>query len=227
MLARMRPRDIAGKTRRRIAAEEPAELVGVEAKIRPAAGLRPSSAGRPSSTSSAAGRVSAGVRASVRSSATEQQGHPGPRATAGSLSSIKGDDKAAPHQCLPCACLVPACIALHYGNAESLTSSAHRHGPRGSGSGCASCGASVGQATDCAPTAGHRACSQHSQPSSRRRTSSAIRSGRKIRALMDKDVGHGPGRKAQSMWRRRLSTPLWPAAGRRTRGPAAGSISRS
>jgi transposase len=34
MLATVRPRDIAGKTRRRIAAEELAELVGVEAKIK-------------------------------------------------------------------------------------------------------------------------------------------------------------------------------------------------
>src|SRR4051794_37552495 len=36
MLARVRPRDIAGKTRRRIAAEELAELVVVEAKIKKA-----------------------------------------------------------------------------------------------------------------------------------------------------------------------------------------------
>ncbi len=36
MLARVHPRDIAGKTRRRIAAEELAELVAVEAKIRKA-----------------------------------------------------------------------------------------------------------------------------------------------------------------------------------------------
>src|SRR5215203_1128242 len=36
MLASVRPRDIAGKTRRRIAAEELAELVAVEAKIRKA-----------------------------------------------------------------------------------------------------------------------------------------------------------------------------------------------
>ncbi len=36
MLARVRPRDIAGKTRRRIAADELAELVAVEAKIRKA-----------------------------------------------------------------------------------------------------------------------------------------------------------------------------------------------
>jgi len=36
MLARVRPRDIAGKTRRRIAAEELAELVAVEAKIKKA-----------------------------------------------------------------------------------------------------------------------------------------------------------------------------------------------
>ena len=34
MLATVRPRDIAGKTRRRIAAEELAELVAVEAKIK-------------------------------------------------------------------------------------------------------------------------------------------------------------------------------------------------
>jgi transposase len=36
MLASVRPRDIAGKTRRRIAAEELAELVGVEAKMKKA-----------------------------------------------------------------------------------------------------------------------------------------------------------------------------------------------
>ena len=36
MLASVRPRDIAGKTRRRIAAEELAELVAVEAKIKKA-----------------------------------------------------------------------------------------------------------------------------------------------------------------------------------------------
>ena len=36
MLARVRPRDIAGKTRRRIAADELAELVAVEAKIKKA-----------------------------------------------------------------------------------------------------------------------------------------------------------------------------------------------
>ncbi len=34
MLASVRPRDIAGTTRRRIAAEELAELVAVEAKIK-------------------------------------------------------------------------------------------------------------------------------------------------------------------------------------------------
>jgi len=34
MLASVRPRDVAGKTRRRIAAEELAELVAVEAKIK-------------------------------------------------------------------------------------------------------------------------------------------------------------------------------------------------
>jgi hypothetical protein len=34
MLARVRPRDIAGKTRRRIAAEELAELIAVEDKIK-------------------------------------------------------------------------------------------------------------------------------------------------------------------------------------------------
>jgi transposase len=34
MLAMVRPRDIAGKTRRRIAAEELAELVAVDAKIK-------------------------------------------------------------------------------------------------------------------------------------------------------------------------------------------------
>ena len=34
MLASVRPRDIAGKTRRRIAAEELAELIAVEAKIK-------------------------------------------------------------------------------------------------------------------------------------------------------------------------------------------------
>jgi transposase len=34
MLAGVRPRDIAGKTRRRIAAEELAELVAVEAKMK-------------------------------------------------------------------------------------------------------------------------------------------------------------------------------------------------
>jgi transposase len=34
MLAKVRPRDIAGKTRRRIAAEELAELIAVEAKIK-------------------------------------------------------------------------------------------------------------------------------------------------------------------------------------------------
>ena len=36
MLASVRPRDIAGKTRRRIAAEELAELIAVEAKIKKA-----------------------------------------------------------------------------------------------------------------------------------------------------------------------------------------------
>jgi transposase len=36
MLATVRPRDIAGKTRRRIAAEELAELIAVEAKIKKA-----------------------------------------------------------------------------------------------------------------------------------------------------------------------------------------------
>ena len=36
MLATVRPRDIAGKTRRRIAAEELAELVAVEAKMKKA-----------------------------------------------------------------------------------------------------------------------------------------------------------------------------------------------
>ena len=36
MVASVRPRSIAGKTRRRIAAEEPAELVAVEAKIKKA-----------------------------------------------------------------------------------------------------------------------------------------------------------------------------------------------
>ena len=39
MLASVRPRDIAGKTRRRIAAEELAELVAVEAKIKHAANV--------------------------------------------------------------------------------------------------------------------------------------------------------------------------------------------
>ena len=34
MLASVRPRDLAGKTRRRIAAEELAELVAVEAKMK-------------------------------------------------------------------------------------------------------------------------------------------------------------------------------------------------
>jgi transposase len=34
MLASVRPRDIAGRTRRRIAAEELAELIAVEAKIK-------------------------------------------------------------------------------------------------------------------------------------------------------------------------------------------------
>ena len=36
MLASVRPRDIAGKTRRRIAAEELAELTAVDAKIKKA-----------------------------------------------------------------------------------------------------------------------------------------------------------------------------------------------
>jgi transposase len=36
MLATVRPRDIAGKTRRRIAAEELADLIAVEAKIKKA-----------------------------------------------------------------------------------------------------------------------------------------------------------------------------------------------
>ncbi len=36
MLAGVRPRNIAGKTRRRIAAEELAELVAIEAKIKTA-----------------------------------------------------------------------------------------------------------------------------------------------------------------------------------------------
>ena len=36
MLASVRPRDVAGKTRRRIAAEELAELVSVEAKMKKA-----------------------------------------------------------------------------------------------------------------------------------------------------------------------------------------------
>ena len=36
MLASVRPRDIAGKTRRRIAAEELAELVAVDARIKKA-----------------------------------------------------------------------------------------------------------------------------------------------------------------------------------------------
>lgn len=36
MLAGVRPRDIAGKTRRRIDAEELAELIAVEAKIKAA-----------------------------------------------------------------------------------------------------------------------------------------------------------------------------------------------
>ncbi len=36
MLARVRPRDVAGQTRRRIAADELAELVAVEAKIKKA-----------------------------------------------------------------------------------------------------------------------------------------------------------------------------------------------
>ena len=34
MLARVRPRDLAGKTRRRLAAEQLAELVAVDAKIK-------------------------------------------------------------------------------------------------------------------------------------------------------------------------------------------------
>jgi transposase len=34
MLASVRPRDVAGKTRRRVAAEELAELVAVDAKIK-------------------------------------------------------------------------------------------------------------------------------------------------------------------------------------------------
>jgi len=42
MLATVRPRDLAGKTRRRIAAEELAELAAVDAKIR-----RPQPSSRP------------------------------------------------------------------------------------------------------------------------------------------------------------------------------------
>ncbi len=50
MLATVRPRDIAGKTRRRIAAEELAELIAVEAKIR-----KPPLSSKPSPSSAVPG----------------------------------------------------------------------------------------------------------------------------------------------------------------------------